>query len=553
MVLPRIVPVLAPKLAAALSAQSPYDGLLVIFSAIGSITTQSNALRSLAPAVLALTKADASAATTVAFLAHGDAPGSRVVLSPTGNLRGDVDDVRRFTDAARSGLRRIRSSGSKRPLVILPDTPVTATPGVSSATTARLQRDYSKFLEVTLLGLLAEAYVPLQAREHSASQKIAEEPFEEIGIAVDGSDELAEQAVRFANAVDEGRRLAKDVGGSDPERMTPLRAAEYIEASFKGTDVTVSIERDVAVLKKEYPFLHAVARASLAVPRHFPAVVRLEYHAPDQSEVKENIFLVGKGVTYDTGGLDIKAGGWMRGMSRDKCGATGCAGFLKTVALLKPRHVNVIADLGFVRNSCGADGYVSDEIIVSRAGVRALIGNTDAEGRMVMTDLLCLAKERALSPRYAKIPSRLMTVATLTGHAVRAVGPYGICLDNGPAREDSISTRLVAAGHIIGDPFERSTLRREDYNFNLPGSANEDVVQANDKASSATNRGHQSPAAFMAVASGLSPHHGLDTEHPIAYTHLDIAGSAEEDHGVGLSLAPVTGAPVAALVQAFLV
>ncbi len=101
-----------------------------------------------------------------------------------------------------------------------------------------------------------------------------------------------------------------------------------------------------------------------------------------------SIFLIGKGVTYDTGGADIKYGGVMRGMSRDKCGAAACAGFMKTISYLKPKNVNVIADLGFVRNSAGPDNYVSDEIIVSRAGVRVLIGNTDAEGRMVMGGII---------------------------------------------------------------------------------------------------------------------------------------------------------------------
>ena len=137
-------------------------------------------------------------------------------------------------------------------------------------------------------------------------------------------------------------------------------------------------------------------------------------------------------MTYDTGGADIKYGGAMRGMSRDKCGAAACAGFLKTVSLLGPKHVNVIADLGFVRNSSGSNNYVSDEIITSRAGVRVLVGNTDAEGRMVMGDLLCEAKERALQEPFKSVPSRILTVATLTGHAIRAMGVgYSISLDNG--------------------------------------------------------------------------------------------------------------------------
>jgi leucyl aminopeptidase len=72
-------------------------------------------------------------------------------------------------------------------------------------------------------------------------------------------------------------------------------------------------------------------------------------------------------------------------MSRDKCGASMVAGFMKTVGLMQPQNLNVIADLGFVRNSVGPNNYVADEIITSRAGVRCLVGNTDAEGFFKIT------------------------------------------------------------------------------------------------------------------------------------------------------------------------
>ncbi|KAJ3278455.1 Cytosol aminopeptidase, catalytic domain [Borealophlyctis nickersoniae] len=544
--IPRLTPILSSALASTLAQKHSYDALLVVYSKLAHVTGQA-ALSAYAPTITSHSKVDASLGSTVSLIPTPDAPGGRLILSPTGNLLGDSDDVRRFADAARKAVRRSKAAGAKRPIVWFPDSaPEAIVAGKSGAAAARVARDYAKSVEVALLGVLAEVYEPLQTREHFDAKGEKAEAFEEIGVVVPGED-----IVELVGAVDEGRRVAKDVGGSDCERMTPLRSAEYIEAAFKGSDVKVSVTRDVEVIKKEYPLLHAVTRASLAVPRHHPTVVRLEYHAPDQSQVKENIFLVGKGVTYDTGGLDIKAGGVMRGMSRDKCGAAACAGFLKAVSILKPKHVNVIADLGFVRNSVGPDGYVSDEIIYSRAGVRVLVGNTDAEGRMVMCDLLAAAKERALSPTYASTPSRILTVATLTGHAVRAVGcGYSVALDNGPAREDGVAQRLLASGNVWGDPFELSTLRREDYEFVAPGASTEDVVQANDKPSTQTSRGHQYPAAFLSVASGIAKH-GLDSDHPISFTHCDIAGSAEEG-GCGLSLPNVTGSPVAAFVGAFL-
>lgn len=132
------------------------------------------------------------------------------------------------------------------------------------------------------------------------------------------------------------------------------------------------------------------------VERHRGRVIHLEYRGGEK--VDTSLFVVGKGITFDTGGSDVKAGGVMAGMHRDKCGAAAVAGFLRTLALLRPAGLRVVAHLAFVRNALGPNAYVADEIITSRAGKRVRIGNTDAEGRMVMSDLLCLAKEEVRSP-----------------------------------------------------------------------------------------------------------------------------------------------------------
>ena len=82
----------------------------------------------------------------------------------------------------------------------------------------------------------------------------------------------------------------------------------------------------------------------------------------------------------------------MAGMSRDKCGAADVAGFMKVVSILKPTNVKVIGAMAMVRNSIGSNAYVADEIVTSRAGVRLRVGNTDAEGRMAMVDVLAHMK-----------------------------------------------------------------------------------------------------------------------------------------------------------------
>ncbi|RKP23049.1 hypothetical protein SYNPS1DRAFT_19216, partial [Syncephalis pseudoplumigaleata] len=451
------------------------------------------------------------------------APGGKLIVACTGSLAGDVDDVRRFADTAAKALQRAREAGCQHPVVAVADPPTLP--------------HYERYLEVTLLSLLHESYIPLQTREARANKPEAA-TLTGLSVLPSAGGQSIDAAVATVAALEQGRRIARDLGGSDPERMAPPRFADYVvEAMAPVADrLSVEVIDDPAVLAREFPLLAAVARCSLAVPRHHPRVVRLEYRSPEPTQVKEHLYLVGKGITYDTGGADVKAGGHMRGMSRDKCGAAGVAGFMRTVAELQPRHLNVTAYLALVRNSIGADSYVSDEVIEARSGVRVIVGNTDAEGRMVMTDLLCKCREEVLATRAraggaaAAPAASLFTVATLTGHVIRAYGHYGAAVPNGPAyAESKVPQRLLEAGEHWGDPFELSRLRREDMDMGRARCNMGDIISSNSAPSTMTSRGHMFPAGFMIIASGLE-RHGLDQADPdqrIAYTHLDIAGSAE--------------------------
>jgi leucyl aminopeptidase len=453
-------------------------------------------------------KVDGQVGQAVTLVVSEAAPGGRLILAPTGSLETDTADVRHFGDAARKGVVRARDAGALRPLLVVHAT----------GAAARLH-EHSRALEVSLLSALAGLYEPLQARETVADI----EPVKELGFWLE-TGEKGEKISRVVSAIEAGRRLARDVGGSDPERMTPLRCADYIQEALKSG--VIKVERVTENLEKDYPLLHAVARSSLHVERHKPVVVRLHYVGSGEDK-KESLYFAGKGVTYDTGGADIKTGGHMAGMSRDKCGAANVAGFFKTLELLKPAHLDAYAELGFVRNSCGSNAYVSDEIITSHAGIRVSVGNTDAEGRMVLADCLSHCRVKALSDKTGGV-ARLMTVCTLTGHAALSVGPYGITLDNSVAKRDRQSFALQEHGEMWGDPLEVTTLRKEDFAFIAPKHKGFDVLQCNTAPSSATPRGHQFPAAFIIKASGLDKH-GVFSSQPLAFSQLDIAGGALED------------------------
>ncbi|HKK72692.1 MAG TPA: leucyl aminopeptidase family protein [Candidatus Krumholzibacteria bacterium] len=453
-----------------------------------------------------------------------DLAGRRLVMAPTGQLDRDFDDVRRFGDAALRGIQRAREAGARKPLLVVAGVPSDPVYGNAQA--------------VSVLQALGALWEPLEAREALGEADV--EPMEMLGFVADRDGDAIRDRIR---AVEAGRRLARDLGGTEPERMAPPRFAELCEAAFAGSNVEVEIVSDRATLEREYPLMMAVGRASMQVERHHPRVIRLEYQG--SGPIERTILLAGKGVVYDTGGADIKAGGHMAGMSRDKGGAAAVAGFVKTVSELAPANVRVIAEIGAVRNSVGEDCFVSDEIITSHAGIRVRIGNTDAEGRLVLADCLSHLREKAVD---AENPM-LFSAATLTGHAALAAGPNTIAVENGAARAQSIGARLSEAGDLWGDTFEVNRSRREDFEFIAPRSKADDVLSCNNKPSSATPRGHQFPMAFLVVAAGLSDH-GLRSERPLPFTHLDVAGSATE--GGDWQHGRPTGAPIPALAAALL-
>lgn len=444
----------------------------------------------------------------------------RVVYASIGKLT-DFDDVRRYAEAAANALDRAIKAGAKKPLLVLPTSP-----------------DFEEADLVTLLGALAKLYVPLQFREAFPERC---RRFVQVGVFHSDPSRLTE-IINMACQFEAGRFVARDIGGGDPERMAPPRVAEYLEnGAFNEKLVSRSVLADPQTFRLEYPLFAAVNRAASCVARHTGRIITLEYKPPKTA--KKTVILVGKGVTYDTGGADIKAGGVMAGMSRDKCGAAAVAGFMKLVEQMQPQEVHVIGVMCMVRNSVGEECYVADEMITSRAGVRIRVGNTDAEGRMAMADALYHMKERVIAEQMPD--AHLFTIATLTGHAVLAVGNQSIVMDNGPARAAGHGRRLQQEGEKIGDPFEISTLRKEDFDFHVGKCYGEDVLQANNQPSSRTVRGHQSPAAFMMLATGLDKY-GLKSAHPIKYSHIDIAGSA------GDLPDPPSGAPIMALARTHL-
>ncbi|MCV2884662.1 leucyl aminopeptidase family protein [Aestuariibacter sp. AA17] len=500
-----------------LATHSDWDAIIYISDLSGS-----EQFPAIHQAILQQEKIDKRTGLHTVLINAPELAGGRLIFAPTGDLSRDYDDVRRIADATKLAAELALQAGVEKPLLV--------TEIGSNAS------QYQESQGVAYLALCQAMWQPLEAREALGEDTI--ETVLKAGVFSERELNLA-----FWQAIEAGKRVARDLCGTEPERMAPPKFADYCEQAFAGTDVAVSVLSDDAEILASYPLLHAVARASVEVPRHAPRVIRLEYTG--QGTIEKTLYLAGKGITFDTGGADLKVGGHMAGMSRDKGGAAAVAGIMKTVAALKPKGIKVVAEIGAVRNSIGADAFVPDEIITGHAGKRVRVGNTDAEGRMVLADILSHMREDAKDA----VNPEIFSMATLTGHAAIAFGPYTALVENGPAKSKQTAKTIASAGEQWGDPAEQSLSRREDFDFVRPRTKADDVLSSNNAPSVATVRGHQFPMAFLSIASGLDQH-SLNSDYPIPYTHVDIAGSGVE--GGDWQHGKPTAAPVAAFAATYL-
>ncbi|MEF2155238.1 leucyl aminopeptidase family protein [Luteimonas sp. FXH3W] len=263
-------------------------------------------------------------------------------------------------------------------------------------------------------------------------------------LAMDVSDEVS----RAYDAIVTVRHLihtpSQDMG---PEQLHDVVAnlAEMHGANFR------AIVGD-ELLEQNFPAIHAVGRASHRAPR----LLELNWSAPD---AKQHIVIVGKGVCFDTGGLDIKPADGMRNMKKDMGGAAHAIGLAQWI-LQAQLPVRLTLLIGAVENAIGPDAYRPGEVINTRKGFTVEIDNTDAEGRVVLCDALAYACE--------KQPDLVMDFATLTGAARIALGPDLPALF---ANNDALAQSWLDAGLELRDPVWRMPLHTPYWRYLSSGIA----------------------------------------------------------------------------------
>ena len=332
-----------------------------------------------------------------------------------------------------------------------------------------------------------------------------------VAVSVAGSDDTAlAQGAAIAAGVD----VTRELGNLPPNICNPSYLAEQATAFAAQHDKASCEVLDRAQMEAlGMGSLLAVARGSANPPK----LIVLKWNgAPESGGGDAKPFvLVGKGITFDTGGINLKTQGGIEEMKYDMCGAATVIGtFVAAVKMDLP--INLISIVPAVENMPDADSYRPSDVLTSMSGKTIEVGNTDAEGRLILCDALTYAE------RFK--PAALVDVATLTGACIVALGRYASGL---MSKHDDLSNELLGAGETVFDRAWRLPLW-DEYQTQLESSF-ADVYNIGGRWAGAITAG-----CFLARF----------TEGQ-RWAHLDIAGVSNDEGKRGMA----TGRPVGLLSQ----
>ncbi len=311
-------------------------------------------------------------------------------------------------------------------------------------------------------------------------------------------------ALNAGKIVGESMNLARDLVNGPPNDLNPLTLAETAKAQAKEHGLQCTIWNKAQIKKAGMELFLAVNRGSAIEPRMIHLV-----HKPRDSKGKvvkadKKVCFVGKGLTFDSGGLCLKPGKSMLDMKCDMAGAAATLGIALAAARLN-LPVEVHAVIGSTENMTGAEAYRPGDVFTSLDGKTVEIINTDAEGRLVLAD--CLAWARELKPDY------LIDHATLTGASMVALGPRRASLF---CNDDDFAAAYGGAAETADESFWRMPLDED-----LRGMLDSHIADL--KHTGASWGGSITAALFLREFIGKGT----------KWCHLDIAGPAfiDRTHG----------------------
>ena len=344
-------------------------------------------------------------------------PSDRVLLVGLGRER-DFHETG-YRNAIGAAVKALRATGTTEATVCLTDLPLK-------------KRDTQWKVEQAVLGIMEGVYRFDQMKSKATGARRA---LRKVVLHVGRRNEIAEgeSALARANAIAEGISLARDLGNLPANVCTPTYLAEQAHEMAKRHGLRCEVLEQKDMEKLGMGSFLAVARGS----RQPPKLIILEHNGGKKESAP--LVLVGKGVTFDTGGISLKPALEMDEMKFDMCGAASVFGTLKAVALMK-LPLNVVGVVPATENMPDGNAVKPGDIVTTMSGQTVEILNTDAEGRLILCDALTYVE------KYK--PAAVVDIATLTGAMVIALGHIATGLFS---NSDSLAREVLAAGDAAWD------------------------------------------------------------------------------------------------------
>lgn len=338
-----------------------------------------------------------------------------------------------------------------------------------------------------------------KSKPSGKGKKLAEEKkveFSKLAIVHEHSANV-KKAYDVKKAISEGVFFARDLVNSAPNDLYPESYAQIIKDELKPLGVEVEVLDEKKMLKLGMGAIMAVGQGSARQPR---MVVMRWKGAAKKAQEGGPLAFVGKGVTFDTGGISLKPGAGMDEMKMDMGGSAAVVGLMKSLALRKAK-VDVVGVVGLAENMPSERAYRPGDVVTSYSGKTIEVLNTDAEGRLVLADCLTHVQKK-YKPRF------IIDLATLTGAIMVALG-YEYC--GTFATDDEMWSQLEKASASSGEKLWRMPLDEE-----WKKQMQSDVADLQNIGKIARMAGSCTAAGFL--------QHFIEDDTP--WVHMDIAGTA---------------------------
>ena len=366
-------------------------------------------------------------------------------------------------------------------------------------------------IQAAVEGLMLAAF---NGDSYKSGEKSGPPPEEIMVVAPDGEKASIDAAARRGRILGESCNIARELCNEPPNVLSPRVLADRAASIAKAAGLSVDVIDDKGIASLKMGLLLGVAQGS-AEPARLVAMKHIPPGAPDAPVLG----LIGKGITFDTGGISIKPADGMERMKTDMSGAAAVIGAMRAIALLKA-PIKVVGVVPAAENMPGGRATRPSDVLTGASGTTVEVVNTDAEGRLILGDAIWYARELGAT--------HLVDVATLTGACVVALGKH--------------ATGLFAQPESWSDIVLRTALRAGDRCWPLPlydeyreqiKSDIADIVNSGGRPGGACTA-----AAFLREFAGDTP-----------WAHLDIAGTAWAEESKPWQAKGSTGVAVRTLAE----